>query len=148
MKVILTQDIDSLGKAREVVNVKAGYANNFLIKKGFALAATDKNMASLNEEISRIEAENLRIKDEAEKLQSQINLKTIKITQAEGPDGKLYGSVTSKDIAEAIMSEHSVLVDKRKITVEPIKQAGTYTLSIKLHPEVEAEVYLIVSSKQ
>ena len=147
MKVILLTDVESLGKQRDVVDVKAGYANNYLIKNGLALPANEKNIDRLNAEIAALEAEQLKIKQEAEELKAQLEMKNVKIAQSGGPDGKLYGSVTSKDIAEAVKEEHGIDVDKRKIAFEPIKSAGMYTVKIKLHPQVETEIFVTVVSK-
>jgi large subunit ribosomal protein L9 len=147
MKVILTQDIETLGKQREVVEVKAGYANNYLIKNGLALPANTKNMDKLNGEIAQIAAEQKRVKDAAEEVKKEINGKSVKITQSSGPDGKLYGAVTTKDVADAIVSEINVHLDKRKINMEQIKAAGTYPITVKLHSEVEAEMFVVVVGK-
>ena len=147
MKVILLVDVESLGKQRQIVDVKSGYANNYLIKNGLALPASEKNIQNLNSEIAAIEAEQLKIKQAAEELKTRIESKNVKISQSGGPDGKLYGSVTSKDIAEAIKEEHDIDVDKRKIVFEAIKSAGTYNVKIKLHPQVETEIFVTVVSK-
>jgi len=148
MKVILTQDIDNLGKARDIVEVKAGYANNYLIKKGLALQATSGNMDTLNEELARLSAENKKAKDDATAIANELNGKTFKIVQPGGPDGKLYGAVTPKDVAAVIEQELSLIVDKRKIPMDPIKQADTYEIKVKLHPEVEADIYVVVANKE
>ncbi|MDR2519917.1 MAG: 50S ribosomal protein L9 [Eubacteriaceae bacterium] len=147
MKVILTQDVESLGKARDIVEVKPGFANNYLVKKGLALQASSKNMEKLNEDLVRIAAENKKLKDAALDTHAKLHEKTVKISQSAGPDGKLYGAVTPKDVAEAIKGQLEVELDRRKIAMEPIKQAGTYTVAVKLHADVEAEIYIIIANK-
>ncbi|MCL1914393.1 MAG: 50S ribosomal protein L9 [Eubacteriaceae bacterium] len=145
MKIILLQDIETLGKANQIVDVKPGYANNFLIKKGFALRASDKNMEKLDEEVARIAAEKAQILADAETLKESLDDKTFKVVKSAGPDGKLYGSVTSKEIADEIKADLGIDIDRRKVVFEPIKTPGTYNALIKLHSDVEANVFVIVA---
>ena len=139
MKVILTQDVKSQGKKGEVINVSDGYARNFLLPKGLAVEADAGAMNDLkNKEASRlhkIELEKAAANDTAKKLETL----TVKLTAKAGADGRLYGSVTAKDIAEQLKKALSVDIDKRKILLkDPIKAYGNYTIDIKLMPEVTA----------
>lgn len=147
MKVILLTDVPEIGKKKQVLEVKSGYANNFLFKKGLAVPANEENMKKLNDEIAAKKAEEAKIKQEAIDVKNIINGKSVKIALSGGPDGKLYGSVTSMDISAAIEAELHVSVEKRKIVSEPIKSAGTYTIKCRLYSGVEAEIYLVVSVK-
>ena len=140
MKVILKEDVEGLGKAGDIVNVKDGYARNYLIPRGLAIRATDKNVKSLEKQkrmiLERIDKERRRLKQFAERL-SEL---TVKIKKKAGEEGKLFGSVTSKDIAEALESM-GYEVDRKKIILDdPIKSIGNYTVKIKLASEIEAEL--------
>lgn len=140
MKVILKQDVKSLGKKGSIVEASEGYARNFLFPRGLAIEANEGNMKVLGKQK---EAENKKIqqiKDDAKALGDKISGLTVKITSKAGEGGKLFGSVTSKEIAEIIKKNHKIDIDKRKIELsEPIKTLGVYNISIKLHPEVHAE---------
>ncbi len=140
MKVILLKDVDGVGKIRQIVDVKSGYANNYLLPNGLAVKSTPENMKKLEQELKRIAAEEALHKEEAEKLKSMIDNKTITLKAKGGPEGKLYGAVTSQSIAEAIQQTTDIKIDKRKIVSSAIKQTGLYTVNIKLHPEVEAVI--------
>jgi large subunit ribosomal protein L9 len=140
MKVVLRQDYESLGSAGDIVSVKAGFARNFLIPKGYALIATAKN-------IQRFENEKIQLhwQKEKEKRKSQEMAKTLEnlsctIAVQVGEEDKLFGSVTSQNIAESLEAQ-GYDIDKRKILLEePIKSLGIYSVPIKLHPDVEAKV--------
>lgn len=140
MKVILLKDVDGIGKIRQVVDVKSGYATNFLFPNNLAAKATPENMKKLEKELAEIAAEEARIKAEAVKIKDQLNGKTVKLEAKGGPEGKLYGAVTSQDIADAIEKETGIKTDKRKIVFSTIKQTGSYPVKVKLHPEVEASI--------
>ncbi len=144
MKVILTKDIPSLGKRTQVVEVKPGYARNYLIPQGLALPATDSSLRSIQ---SRIKYEELKISQKkhlAEEQAKAINEISCTATVQAGDEDRLYGSVTAADIAE-LMAQQGIKIDKRKIELEePIKKLGVYNIPIKLHPEVEATVKLWV----
>ncbi len=140
MKVILKEDVEGLGKAGDIVNVKDGYARNYLIPRGLAIRATDKNVKSLEKQkrmiLERIDKERRRLKQFAERL-SEL---TVKIKKKAGEEGKLFGSVTTKDIAEALESMGYEIDRKKIILDEPIKSIGNYTVKIKLASEIEAEL--------
>lgn len=144
MKVILKQDVKDLGKKGELVNASDGYARNFLLPRGLAVEA---NSQAMNEFKNKENAKKYRIKVETEKALADKDLidgKTIKFLGQPGNNGKLFGSVTTKEIAEKIKNEFSVEVDKKKISVDDIKTYGTYKASIKLNHGVTAEVFVLV----
>ena len=148
MKVILTQDVKGQGKKDQIIDVSDGYARNFLLPKKLALPADSKaiNEAKNKEssKLHKIEVEKQQAREIAEKLQSI----TVKFAYAAGPDKKLYGSVTSKDIAEALLKEHGIDIDKRKISIaEPIKTFGTFTVDVKLYTEINGKINVLVTSK-
>ena len=144
MKVILKQDVKGLGKKGQLVNTSDGYARNFLFPKGFAAEANAQAMSELK---NKEDAERYRIKTEtaaAKAAAERMEGKTIRISAKAGQNGKLFGSVTAKEIAETLKSTFDVNVDKRKITVEEIKQFGTYEFEVKLYPGVSTQLYVMV----
>lgn len=144
MKVVLKQDVKGLGKKGELVNTSDGYARNFLFPKGLACEANAQSMTELK---NREQSEKYRIETEtaaAKKAAAEISGKTIRITAKAGQNGKLFGSVTSKEIAEKISSEFGIKTDKRKIVVEDIKQFGTYEFEIKLYTGISAKLFVMV----
>ena len=148
MKVILTQDVKGQGKKDQVVDVSDGYARNFLFPKKLAIVADAKAMNELkNKEAShqhKIELERAEAKALAEKLTAI----TLKMVCKSGSDGRLYGAVTAKDVADAMQKDHGITVDKRKITIpEPIKSYGKYTLDVKLYTDVSGKINLLVCDK-
>lgn len=145
MKVILTQDVKAQGKKGELIDVSEGYARNFLIPKKLAVEANAKNMAEYkNAETSkkiREEKELAAAKETAEKL----NGCAVKLHLPCGADGKLYGSVGSKDIADALNEQYGIDIDKRKIQLsEPIKAYGSYSAAVKLHQNVTGKISFTV----
>lgn len=149
MKVILLQDVRAQGKKGELIDVSDGYARNFLLPKKLALEADPK---TLNDYRGREEAAKHRAeteKAEALELASQLQSMVVKIENAAGGDGRLYGAVTAKDIAEALKMQHHVVIDKRKIVIpDPIKAFGDYTLDVKLYPEVTGKLTVIISKAE
>ena len=144
MKVVLKQDVKGLGKKGELVNTSDGYARNFLFPKGLASEANAQNLSELK---NRQQAEKYRIETEtaaAKKSAAEISGKTIRIQAKAGQNGKLFGSVTSKEIADKLKSEFSINVDKRKIAVEDIKQFGTYEFEVKLYQGISAKLFVMV----
>ena len=141
MKVILTADVKGQGKKGEVKNVSDGYANNFLIKKGLAVPATNDNMNILKNKNASEEHKRQVELDNAKELKDKIDGKEIVLVTKAGEGGKLFGSVTSMDIAEAVKKELKIEVDKRKILLKDnIKTAGIYEVEIKLHKDVSAKI--------
>ncbi len=144
MKVVLKQDVKGLGKKGELVNASDGYARNFLFPKNLAVEANAQNMTELK---NREQAAKYKIDTEtaeAKKNAERISGKTITITAKAGQNGKLFGSVTAKEIAEKIEKEFGIKTDKRKITVDDIKQFGTYEFEIKLYTGVSAKLFVRV----
>lgn len=146
MKVILTQDVKSQGKKDQIIEVSDGYARNFLFPKKLAIPADAKAVnEAKNKEASRlhkIEVEKQQAKEIAAKLDSIL----VKIRGKSGADGRLYGAITPKDIADTLMKDFSIDIDKRKINVpEPIKTFGKFELDVKLYNEVTGKIHLLVS---
>ncbi len=136
MQVILQTDIPSLGKAGDVVTVKEGYARNFLIPKKMAVLADPKNLRMLEHQKRVAAAKQIKLKRQAEEIAGRLNSTTITIARDTAEEEKLFGSVTAKDIAEALRKE-GIVVDRHAIQLEnPIKNIGIYDVHIKLHPEV------------
>ncbi|MBQ3081757.1 MAG: 50S ribosomal protein L9 [Clostridia bacterium] len=145
MKVVLLADVKGQGKKGELVNVSDGYARNFLFPKKLAMEA---NAQILNEIKNKAEAESFKkAEDKKAALQLSEKLKGIvlKYKSTGGADGKLYGAVTAKDIADKLSSDYGITVDKRKIVMnETIKSVGEYTLDVKLYPEIVAKLQVEV----
>lgn len=149
MKVILTQDVKGQGKKDQIVNVSDGYARNFLIPKKLAVPADSSAINDVrNKEAAKqhkLDVERKEALETAERLKGI----TVKFEYAAGPDKKLYGSVTSKDIAEALKREHGIELDKRKITLsENIKAFGNFTAEVKLFGDVSGKINVLVTAKQ
>ncbi len=144
MKVVLKQDVKGLGKKGELVNTSDGYARNFLFPKGLAVEA---NAQSLTELKNREQSAKYKVETEiaaAKKAAAELEGKTIVLTAKAGANGKLFGSVTSKEIAEKVKVQFGIETDKRKIVVEDIKQFGTYTFEIKLYQGISAKLFVRV----
>jgi len=148
MEVILRQDVDELGLEGDIVKVARGYARNFLVPNGLALEATPQHIKALELQRKKIEANRLKGKELAEKLKEQIEELVLQVSQKAGEEGKLYGSVTTMDIA-GYLGAHGIEIDRRKIILDkPIKQLGEYTIPIRVYPKVTASVKVIVSTEQ
>lgn len=140
MKVILKEDVPSLGKAGQIINVKDGYARNFLFPKGLAILADEKNIKLLDYQKKKIEEEAKKKRQDAESVVQRLSEIQITIKAKTGEDQKLFGSVTSKDIAEALGKE-GFSIDKKQVNiVEPIKRLGEYEVELKLHSNIMAKV--------
>lgn len=140
MKVILKDNIVRVGVKGDLVDVKPGYFRNYLNPQGLAVEATKKNMAELEEMQAQLKAEEAENRKEAEDLKEKIEALTITQRVNVGEDGKLFGSVTNKDIAEAL-EEKGVEVDRKRIEdVEKIDGAGDFELNVRLYPEVNANL--------
>ena len=141
MKVILLEDVKSVGKKGELINASEGYAKNFLFPKKLAVEATKSN---LNDFELKQKAEVKRKQEELEKAQelaTALNEKVVTIKVKTGGNGKLFGSVTNKEVADAIVEQTKLDIDKKKVSIgDPIKMLGERTATIKLHPKVSAEV--------
>ncbi len=145
MKVVLLSDIKKLGKRSEIIEVSDGYARNMLIKKGLAVEATASNLNDLKLKLKNEEKVEKEKYDNALREKGIIESKEITLKIKAGNNGKTFGSVTAKEISEAIKSSFNVDVEKKKIDIdEAIKNIGVYSVKIKLHREVEATLSLRV----
>ena len=145
MKVILTKDVKGSGKRGQLVEVSDGYARNFLLKNGSAIEATAQAMNELKNREASLKHKAEVDKQAAVDAGKVIEGKTVKIHAKAGAAGKLFGSVTSKEIAEAMEKQLAVKVDKKKITLDTdIKAYGTYKTEVRLHPEVKAAFFVAV----
>jgi large subunit ribosomal protein L9 len=144
MEVILREDIKTLGKAGELVKVKPGYARNFLLPKGLAYEATEGNRKRILAESKARATKAAEEAGEARTLAAKLNAVTLNLSRKAGEGDRLFGSITTQDLADALAAQgHSV--DKRRIELEhPIKTIGQHTVSIRLHPEVTAEIRVMV----
>ena len=148
MKVLLLQDVKGKGKKDTIVDVSDGYARNFLLPKGVAVEADAKIMNDYkNKQAAKKhheEMEKQAAKETAEKLAGFV----VKIFATAGADGRFYGSVTVKDIAEELEKQHGITVDKRKIVLDDaIKAFGSYSLDVKLYPEIAGKLNVVVTQK-
>lgn len=144
MKVILKADVKSLGKAGELVNTSDGYARNYLFPRGLAVEA---NATALNEFKNKEKAKKFHKQEEikaANELKDKLEGKTVKLTAKAGANGKLFGSVTSKDVANKLNAELGESIDKRKIVMDDIKSFGTFQAEIKVYQGISATVYVSV----
>ena len=140
MQIVLKEDIDKLGRRGEIVKVADGYARNYLLPLGKALPATAGNLKVIEREKRRYVVRLTKEKEENQTLAARIQALSLTLVRKVGESDVLYGSVTSGDVAESL-SKEGIVVDKRRIQLpEPIKSLGIYTIPIRLHPEVTAEV--------
>ena len=147
MKVILLQDVKKLGKKGDVINASDGYARNFLFPRKLAEEATDNNLHILNNKKENERKQKLAEIEAAQKLAAELKGKEIKITAKTGENGKLFGAITSKDVAELINTQYKVKVDKKKIVMDTIKIAGGYDIEVKLYPEVSTKMKVIITAQ-
>jgi len=147
MKVILKEDVKNLGKMGDIVNVAEGYSRNFLIPKKLAVEAITENIKALEHQKKIIQEKAKKIKDASRNLSDKISSLNITIKAKAGEEEKLFGSITSMDIAAALKNE-GIEIDKKKISLEePIKRLGSYTVSVKIHPEITAQLNITVVSE-
>lgn len=148
MKVILLADVKGQGKKNQVIDVSDGYAKNFLIPRKLAKVADSQSLndVRLKEEAKRFHIETER--KEAQALAEKLKTFEVKVTASSGADGRLYGSITSKDIVEKLQADHQITIDKRKLVMnDPIKTYGKYEIEVKLYPEVVGKIYVLVCEK-
>lgn len=146
MEIILKQDVANLGYKDDIVTVKNGYANNYLLPQGMAIIATPSN--------KKVHAENMRqrafkeekIRKDAETLQAALNGKTVKLIAKVGENGQLFGSINNIQVAEALLAQHNYEIDRKQIVVDgsKIKEVGTYTAMVNIYKEIKAELNLEV----
>ena len=147
MKVILTADVKGQGKKDQMVEVSDGYARNFLFPKKLAKPADNQAMTELKNK--QASAQHKIDVDRAAAKETAVKLESIKVVFCVGAsaDGRLYGSITAKDVAEKLAADHKITVDKRKITMEPIKAFGSYDLDVKLYSDVSGKIHVTVTEK-
>ena len=148
MKVILLQDVKTLGKKGEIVDVNDGYARNFILKKKLGLEATGKNLNDLKlkkQHDDKVAQENL---EEAQELGKALEGRKIQLSIKMGEGGRSFGSVSSKEIAEAVQAQLGHAIDKKKVQLkEAIKAPGTYEVPVKLYPQVTAALKVVVNEE-
>lgn len=148
MKVILIQDVKSLGKKGEIVNVNDGYARNFILPKKLGLEASGKNMNDLKLQKANEEKVAKQILDDAKELGKKLEAGKVELAIKMGEGGRAFGSVSSKEIAVAVKEQMGYDIDKKKIQLkDAIKTLGTHTVPVKLHPKVTAELKVIVTEE-
>ncbi len=148
MQIILLERVAKLGQMGDVVDVKQGYARNFLLPQGKALRANEDNIKSFEERKTQLEAQNLETRKEAEALGSKLDGETFIVIRSASDAGALYGSVTTRDAADAA-TEAGFTVDRKQIVMNrPIKELGLHELTVILHPEVEVTIVLNVARSQ
>lgn len=146
MKVILLKDVKGLGKEGDLVNAKTGYARNFLFPKELAIEATPANLKSWKEEQKELEAKRKAEKEEALKVKERLEEITVEIKGKGGEGGRLFGSITSKDIGESLKKDHKVDIDRRKIELKDnIKTAGLTSVEVRVYPEITASLKVNVT---
>lgn len=144
MKVILLQDVKKLGKKGDVVNTSDGYARNFLFPRKLAIEANDSNMHVLNNKKEAERRQKTAEIEQAQKLAKEIQGKEILIKVKTGEHGRLFGSITGKDISEELKKKFNIDIDKKKIVVDVIRQLGTYEVEVKIYPEISTRIKVVV----
>lgn len=144
MKIILKEDVKSIGSMGQTVDVSDGFARNYLVPRGLAVEANVKNIRSLEHEKKVIQEKARKVKNSVQDLADRLANMTVVIKTKAGEEGKLFGSVTTMDIAEQLKNQ-GIEIDKKKISLdEPIKRLGTYAVNLKLHSEITAQVNIQV----
>lgn len=144
MKIVLRADVETLGQKGDLVEVAPGYARNYLVPKGLAMVATEGVMRQAESMRRSRQVRDTKEREGAEATARQLAAKRIEIKARSGEGGRLFGSVTSTDIAEAVEAQTGVHLDRRKLHVEPIKTLGTHEVTIRLHSEVDAPLTIEV----
>lgn len=148
MKIILLQDVKSLGKKNDMVEINDGYARNYVLPKKIGIEASAKNMNELKLKLAHEEKRRQEIKEEAKAFGEQLKSKEVELKIKAGQDGRVFGSVSTKEIANAAKEQLGYDLDKKKMQLkEPIKNVGTYSVPIKLHPEVTVDLTVKVSAQ-
>jgi large subunit ribosomal protein L9 len=145
MKLILTRDVQDLGRAGEIVNVAEGYGRNYLLPRKLAVVADAGAMKALDRKKKVLEVKGEQLAVEAQQIAEKLDNLQVTVAGKAGSGTKLYGSVTNQEIADALFEQHSIKVDKRKIHItDPIKNIGTFEVPIKLHHDVSASIHVEV----
>lgn len=145
MKVILQQDVKKVGSKGDIVEVSEGYGRNFLLPKKLAVEATAANLETAKQKANSAARKKQQATDEARLLAAQLEKVSVKVAVRTGDGGKLFGSVTGKDVADALAKEHGIDVDRRKISLKSeVTGAGEYEAVIKVHPEIQSTIRVLV----
>ena len=148
MKVILLEDVKSLGKKGEIVNVSDGYARNFVLPKKLGVEANAQNQNTLKQQKKREEKEAQEKLEQAKELAAVLEQKQIIVAMKKGEGDRVFGSISAKEIAEAAKTQHGLELDKKKIQMEePIRSFGTHEVPIRLHTQVIGRLYVVVKEK-
>ena len=148
MKVILQQEVKKLGKKGDILEVSEGYARNFLLPQKLAIPATSVNVNTVSQQKASEARKAQRMTEEAQMLAAQMAKIEVTLPVKTGEGGKLFGSINTKDVADAILAQHKLELDKRKIEIkEAIKSLGSYDVTVKLHPEVSAKIKVHVTAQ-
>lgn len=141
MKLILQQEVKGLGKKDAIVEVSEGYARNFLLPKKLAVPATDSNVHQIKEQKAAQARREQQAMDEARMLAAQLSKVSVTVSVNTGEGGRLFGSVSGKDVADALERQHGLVIDKRKVELkDTVKSVGTFTATVRVHPEISAQI--------
>ena len=144
MKVVLLENVKGQGKKGEVINVSEGYARTFLFPKKLAREATNAALNDLKGQQEAFAYKKETELNEATQMKEKLSTLTVTVTAKAGANGKLFGSVTNRDIAEALIAQHHVKIDKRRFEMDDIKQTGEYKVNIRLYPDIVGELKVII----
>ncbi|MDD3915780.1 MAG: 50S ribosomal protein L9 [Synergistaceae bacterium] len=148
MKVILKQDVNKLGASGDLVEISDGYARNFLFPRNLADEATPERMKEWKDKEAARKKKEVRLEKEARELQKKLSGRAVKVKASIGEKGRLFGSITAANVAESIASQLAVEVEKKNLRMpESVKQIGSYSFTVRLHPGIEAEMTLIVEGE-
>lgn len=141
MKVILLTDHEKLGKQGEVVSVKPGYARNYLVPQGLAIPATKSNLKNLEQQLAAAAKRAQRELTDAQETAGKLQGQTVTVTARAGAGGRLFGSITAQQVAEAVSQAFGINLDRRRVHLpEPLRQVGTHQVELRLHPQVRTEI--------
>lgn len=149
MKIVLRGDVDNVGRKGDLVEVADGYARNYLVPRGLAIVATKGTVKQAQAMQRAREVREAREREDAENVAGRLRDQTVRIQARVGEAGKLFGSVTSADVADAVAEQLQVELDRKKLDLsEPIREVGMHDVSLKLHPDVEASFHVVVMEKR
>lgn len=148
MKVILLADVKGSGKKGEVINASDGYARNYLFPRKLAQEATETNINVLNQKKESERRKKLAELEAAQARAEELKGKEVKIMAKSGENGRLFGSITSKDVADALNAQYKIKIDKKKVIVDTIRQLGVYEVEVKLYPEVSTKIKIVISEQK
>ncbi|MBU2700635.1 large subunit ribosomal protein L9 [Sporomusaceae bacterium BoRhaA] len=148
MKLILQQEVKKLGNKGDIIDVSEGYARNFLLPKKLAVVATSTNVNSAVQKKAAEERKSQQLLDEAKVMAAQLTKVSVTVEAKLGNGGKLFGSITAQDVADALKKQYNIELDKRKIEMkDPVKSLGVYQVTVKIHAEVTSQIEMKVVAK-